>query len=213
MAHEELAWLASVELALETAANGPELAAIAAVLKKHDIVALSDEIYSAFCYGCEFVSFGEVYENTLVMDGFSKSHAMTGWRLGYAAGPEELIEAMTKYQQFTFVCAPAPVQAAGIVALRTDVSEQIAVYAKKRDLIYSGLIAAGYEVEKPDGAFYILPKVPRGTDVEFVGECVKNNLLVIPGSVFSEKATHFRIAYTAPEEKIREGLEILRRLR
>ncbi len=190
-----------------------EMQAVADVLKPHGITAISDEIYSAFCYDEPFVSFSEVYDNTLVMSGFSKSHAMTGWRLGYAAGPEELIQAMTKFQQFTFVCAPSMVQIAGVQALRTDIGSHVDEYRRKRDFMYQGLVDAGYEVEKPGGAFYILPRVPEGDDVSFVEKCIASNLLLIPGSVFSEQHTHFRIAYPAADETLERGLEILRKMK
>ncbi len=190
-----------------------ELEAVAEVLTPRGIVAISDEIYAEFCYAEGFVSLAELYPQTLLLGGFSKSHALTGWRVGYAVGPGELIQAMTKFQQFTFVCAPTPFQVAAVKALETDMSESVAAYRRKRDLIYSGLIAAGYEVEKPDGAFYIFPRVPWGTDEEFVARCIENSLLVIPGSVFSERHTHFRIAYAAADQTIERGLEVLRRLR
>lgn len=190
-----------------------ELQAVANVLNKHGILAISDEIYELFCYDEPFVSFRQVYDNTLVLGGFSKSHAMTGWRVGYAAGPADLIAAMTKFQQFTFVCAPSMAQIGAVEAMKTDMSDAVADYRERRDMVYNGLLEADYEVEKPGGAFYIFPKVPWGTDEEFVAECIKNNLLVIPGSVFSEKHTHFRIAYPATRETIRKGLEVLKGLR
>ena len=190
-----------------------ELQAVAAMLDKHGLLAISDEIYEIFCYDQEFVSFREVYDHTLLLGGVSKSHAMTGWRLGYAAGPEELIAAMTKFQQFTFVCAPSVSQMAGVTALQTDMSSYVASYKAKRDRIYQGLLDAGYEVEKPGGAFYIFPRVPWGDDMAFVAACIESNLLVIPGSVFSEQHTHFRIAYPAADQTIDQGLQVLRRLK
>ncbi len=190
-----------------------ELAAISEVLKRHDLVAISDEIYDLFAYDTAFCSLGDLYDNTLVLRGFSKSHAMTGWRVGYAAGPEELLQAMTKFQQFTYVCAPSICQAATIEAIKTDMSRYADEYCKKRDKIYEGLVSAGYDVQKPGGAFYIFPKVPWGNDSSFVETCIANNLLVIPGSVFSEKKTHFRISYAASNETIDRGIEILKRLR
>ncbi len=191
-----------------------ELAALAEVVKKHDIIAIADEIYEFFCYDGPFVPMRELApEHTLTVGGWSKSHAMTGWRMGWAAGPAELIQAMTKFQQFSFVCAPAPFQIAAAAALDFDMTGPIQAYKKKRDLIYNGLIDAGYEVVKPQGAFYIFPKAPWGTGGEFVEECIKNNLLVIPGNCFSEKDTHFRIAYPAKDETIVKGLEVLKKLR
>jgi len=189
-----------------------ELAKIAALAREQDVVLLSDEIYDCFVYDGVLPSVGALYPKTLVMGGFSKSHAMTGWRLGYAAGPAEIIQEMTKLQQFSFVCAPSFAQYAGVAALGVDTSSYRDAYRKKRDTAYAGLKDAGYEVELPGGAFYIFPKTPWGTDMEFVAEAIRNELLIIPGSVFSEKNTHFRISYAAADETIEKGLEILRKL-
>lgn len=191
-----------------------ELQAVADLVRKHDIVAIADEIYEYYCYDAPFVRLRDLCrENTLTLGGFSKSHAMTGWRIGWAAGPEKLVQAMTKFQQFSFVCAPAPFQAAAAAAVDYDMSAQIADYKRKRDLLYDGLTAAGYETTRPGGAFYMFVKAPWGTGAEFVEECIKNNLLVIPGNCFSERDTHFRIAYPARDETILAGLDILKRLR
>ena len=186
---------------------------LSAILYKHGIIAISDEIYDIFCYDTPYASIAEYYkESTLILKGFSKSHAMTGWRLGYAAGPKEIIQTMAKFQQFTFVCAPSIAQVAGLTALKTDMSAFVEQYKHKRDLIYNGLLEIGFNVIKPGGAFYIFPEAPRGTGEEFVAECIANNLLVIPGKVFSEKNTHFRISYAAKDETIIAGLEILKKL-
>ena len=189
-----------------------ELPAIAALAKENDLIVISDEIYDCFTYEGDCKSIGEIHPRTLVMGGFSKSHAMTGWRLGYTAGPADIVQEMTKLQQFSFVCAPSFAQESGIVALETDTSAFFDAYRCKRDMIYEGLKDAGYEVQKPGGAFYIFPKVPWGTDYEFVAEAIRNELLIIPGSVFSERTTHLRISYAAADETIRAGLEVLRRL-
>ncbi len=189
-----------------------ELPKIAALAKKHNLVVISDEIYDFFSYEGPRKSIAAIYPNTLLMGGFSKSHAMTGWRLGYVAGPKEIVAEMTKLQQFSFVCAPSFAQVAGVTALETDTSPFREQYRAKRDLIYNGLRDAGYEVQKPEGAFYIFPKAPWGTDQEFVAEAIRNELLIIPGSVFSERATHLRISYAATDETIRRGLDVLRRI-
>jgi len=190
-----------------------ELEQVAVLLRKHDIIAISDEIYESYCYDSPFVSIREVaHEHTVVLGGFSKSHAMTGWRVGWAAGPEALIQAMTKFQQFSFVCAPAPFQVAAAHAIEHDMSTEMKDYSRKRDLLYNGLIDAGYEVNKPGGSLYVFPKVPWGTGATFVEECIKNNLLVIPGNCFSERDTHFRAVFAARDETILQGLEILKKL-
>ena len=189
-----------------------ELPRIVELARAHDLTVISDEIYDAFSYDGPVKSIGALYSKTLVMGGFSKSHAMTGWRLGYSTGPEDVIQEMTKLQQFSFVCAPSFAQISGVVALDVDPSPYVEAYRRKRDLIYSGLKDAGYDVTQPRGAFYIFPKAPWGTDHEFVAEAIRNNLLVIPGSVFSEKATHFRISYAATEDTIERGVDVLRQL-
>lgn len=186
-----------------------ELKALAEVAKKQNLLLISDEIYRDYAYDSPILSMADYYENTLVMGGFSKSHAMTGWRLGYVAGPEPIIAAMTKLQQFTYVCAPSFAQVAAAAVVGHPMTERLEEYGQKRNRIYEGLVSAGYEVARPGGAFYIFPKVPWGTDMEFVEEAIRNKLLIIPGSVFSEANTHFRISYAAEDDTIDRGLEIL----
>ncbi|MEP9410309.1 MAG: aminotransferase class I/II-fold pyridoxal phosphate-dependent enzyme [Candidatus Brocadia sp.] len=185
-----------------------ELKDIAALARKHNILIISDEIYHDYDYNHEFDSIGRYYEKTLILDGFSKSFAMTGWRMGYAAGPANIISEMIKLQQYTFVCAPSPAQYAVAKSLDTDLSKYIADYKKKRDLMYDGL-KGKYHMVKPGGAFYLFPQVPWGTDEEFVTSAIQKNLLIIPGSVFSERHTHFRISYAASEETLKRGIDIL----
>ena len=125
---------------------------------------------------------------------------------------QEVIEQMTKIQQYTFVCAPAPFQKAAIAAMDYDVSDLVDIYRNKRDLLYSGL-KDNFELVKPGGAFYAFVKAPDGsTATEFVEKAIANNVLIIPGNVFSEKDTHFRISYATSNDKIRQGVEILRSL-
>ena len=189
-----------------------ELKEIARITDKHNVFIISDEIYSLFNYDNPHLSMATYSDNCLLLGGFSKSHSLTGWRLGYALGPEELIAEMIKLQQYTFVCAPSFAQSAALTAMDIDTSARRDDYRRKRDLIYTGLRDLGYTVEKPSGAFYIFPQVPWGTDEEFVTEAIKNKLLIIPGSVFSERNTHFRISYAAEDKTIKDGLEILKKL-
>jgi len=188
--------------------------AVAKIAAKKKIIVLSDEIYEKFCYEGDCPSIANYYERVLLLRGFSKSYAMSGWRLGYAAVNETLknvIEEMTKIQQYTFVCAPSPFQKAAMAALDYDVSSFVAAYRKKRDLIYEGL-KDKFELVRPGGAFYVFVKSPAKTATEFVEKAIANNVLIIPGNVFSEKDTHFRISYATSDEKIKRGIEILRRL-
>ena len=172
---------------------------------------VSDEIYSSFCFDSALASPASYNDRTLVIDGFSKSHGMTGWRLGYIHGPAEIIDTMIKLQQYTFVCAPQPMQWAGAVAMDVPMDSYMADYRRKRDLIYEGL-AGKYEVTKPGGAFYIFPKAPKGTGTEFVTRAIENKLLIIPGSIFSRADTHFRISFAASDDTLRRGIEVLRNL-
>ncbi|HEV3137817.1 MAG TPA: aminotransferase class I/II-fold pyridoxal phosphate-dependent enzyme, partial [Pirellulales bacterium] len=148
------------------AASDAEIRALAQLAAERNIALVSDEIYSLFSYDEPFVSPARYNPQTLVIDGFSKSYGMTGWRLGYAHGPAEIIQQMIKLQQYTFVCAPQPAQWAGIVALDVDMQSHIDDYRRKRDLIVAGL-ADDYEVVKPGGAFYVFPKTPWGTGDQF----------------------------------------------
>jgi aspartate aminotransferase/aminotransferase len=184
---------------------------LAILARERNVLLLSDEIYSAFCYDAPFCSPAEFNEDVLVFDGFSKTHGMTGWRLGYCHGPRRLIEEMIKVQQFSFVCAPSMVQHAGVAALDFDVTPYVESYRKKRDRIYQGL-KDRFEIAHPDGAFYMFPKAPSGTGSEFVAEAIRNNLLCIPGSVFSRRDTHFRLSYATDDRTLDRGIEILNRL-
>jgi aspartate/methionine/tyrosine aminotransferase len=184
---------------------------LALLARERHILLFSDEIYSAFCYDAPYHSPAEFNEDVLVFDGFSKAYGMTGWRLGYVHGPKRVIEEMIKLQQFTFVCAPSIVQYAGIAALDCNTSEFAAAYRRKRDLVYAGL-KDRFEFMNPGGAFYIFPKAPWGTASEFVAEAIRNNLLIIPGNVFSNQDTHFRISYAAADQTIERGIDILNRL-
>jgi aspartate aminotransferase/aminotransferase len=188
-----------------------QLQAIAAVCRKHGITVIADEIYRLFAYA-PMTSMAEVYENTLVLVGHSKTFAMTGWRLGYACGPREIVEAMTKVQQYSFVCAPSIVQWAALAGPQVDHAPNIAAYTRKRDLMIS-ILRPTFEIGSPDGAFYLWAKAPKGmTGTKFVEQAIANNCLIIPGAVFSERDTHFRICYTVPDEKLRQGAELLCRL-
>jgi aspartate aminotransferase/aminotransferase len=191
-----------------------QIKAVAEIAAEKKITILSDEIYNKFCYDGECSSVAEYYDRVLILQGFSKSYAMSGWRLGYAAAGgllKDIVEAMTKMQQYTFVCAPSPFQKAAIAALDYDVSGFVKAYRKKRDLIYEGL-KDKFKMVKPGGAFYAFVKSPMKTATEFVEKAIANNVLIIPGNVFSEKDTHFRISYATSDEKIEQGIEILRKL-
>jgi aspartate aminotransferase/aminotransferase len=193
------------------AATPDEIEGLTKLAAEKQVALLSDEIYRQFCYDEPFLSPARFNEQTIVIDGFSKSYAMTGWRLGFVHGPAAVIDTMIKLQQYSFVCAPQPAQWAGAVAMDVDISEHIDAYRRKRDMIYDGLSDL-YEIVKPGGAFYAFPKAPWGTGSEFVAEAVKRNLLIIPGDIFSDRNTHFRLSYAADDRTIERGIEVLREL-
>lgn len=181
---------------------------------EQNILLLSDEIYDVFQYGEPGSAFPSPLRHTadaLLMRGFSKTYAMTGWRLGYAVGPAAILEQMTKLQQYSFVCAPSMTQMAGVLALDIDMSGHVADYAAKRDRVVQTL-SPHYELTAPGGAFYAFPKVPERlglTGTQFVEKAVAQNLLIIPGNVFSQQDTHFRLSYACDDATLGRGLDIL----
>ncbi len=192
-------------------ASPDDVRAIADLASKHDLLVVSDEIYNLMSYdGPSPSPVRFAPERTLLLRGFGKSYGMTGWRMGFAAGPRALVGEMAKLQQYTFVCAPQPAQHACITALATDVSEHINNYRRKRNLVASAL-AGRFEFVRPAGGFYIFPKAPPAfaNSNAFVETVIKHNVLVIPGNAFSRRDTHFRISYALPDEKITAGCQVL----
>lgn len=184
------------------------LAGIAEVCRRRGVPVLSDEIYRAFAYA-PMTSMAELYEHTLVLAGHSKAYGMTGWRLGYAAGPRHLIQAMATVQQYSFVCAPSIAQHAALACPQVDLSGPIERYRRKRDLMVD-VLGRRFELAAPDGAFYLWLRVPAGmTGTAFVEEAIRRNVLVIPGNVFSERDDHVRICYTVGDDALREGAQRL----
>lgn len=193
-----------------------QIKAIAEIARKHDIILLSDEIYDMFCYESKSLCIGHYYDKTVLLKGFSKTYGMTGWRLGYAACSEAmapLMESMLMIQQYTFVCAPTPFQLALPVAMEQDMHSYIETYRNKRDALYDGLKKT-FKLHKPGGAFYMFVEKPQryATATDFVKDAIAHNVLIIPGNVFSERDSHFRMCYTTTEDKIRQGAEVLCRL-
>lgn len=192
-------------------ASEAEIRSLAQLAAEKNVALISDEIYRLFCYDQPFVSPARYNDQTIVIDGFSKTYGLTGWRVGFAHGPSEIIAQMIKLQQYTFVCAPQPAQWASAVALTVDMQTQVASYRAKRDKLVLAL-QDDYEIVKPGGAFYVFPRAPWGTASEFVAEAIKNELLVIPGNIFSRRDTHFRISYAASDATLDRGIEVLQRI-
>jgi aspartate aminotransferase/aminotransferase len=189
-------------------ASPAETRGLAELAGRRGVALVSDEIYRGFCYDEPFVSPARWNAKTIVIDGFSKSHAMTGWRLGFAHGPAAVIDEMTKLQQYTFVCAPQPVQWAGLTALTEPMDEHVAAYRQKRDFMYEGL-RNDFDLVRPGGAFYLFPRAPGGDATAFVKRAIASNVLVIPGNIFSRQDTHFRISYAADQATLQRGVEAL----
>jgi aspartate aminotransferase/aminotransferase len=192
-------------------ASAGEMQGLARLCRERNVLLISDEVYRAFCYDHPFASPATWNDKVLVVDGFSKAHGMTGWRLGFAHGPARLIQEMAKLQQFSFVCAPSPMQYAGVVALDQDLSAHQEAYRRKRDLVVAAL-SDDFDLPAPEGAFYAFPRAPWGTATEFVAEAIRRNLLIIPGNVFSRRDTHFRISYAVDDTTLKRGLDVLREL-
>jgi len=191
-----------------------EVEQAARIAKKHDLLLISDEIYDRLCYdGPHSCPLPLAPENTVILRGFGKTYGMTGWRMGYAAGPAAIIGEMTKLHQYTYVCAPSMAQSAVLTALDTDVSHHREAYARKRDLVCS-LLSPSFELVRPSGGFYVFPKAPAhfACATEFCETAAGQSVLVIPGNAFSTRDTHFRISYATSDAMIRRGCEVLCRL-
>ncbi len=189
--------------------------------RRRNVLLISDEIYDEFCYertprdgGVWCPSPLSVSPDVLLLRGFSKTYGMTGWRMGFAAGPKAIIDQMAKLQQYSFVCAPSMVQAAGEIALGVDMSEHVHAYQRKRDRVIERL-SPYYPLSTPGGAFYAFPQVPPTlglTGAQFVERAIANNLLIIPGSVFSKRDTHFRLCYACDDAMLDRGMDVLVKL-
>ena len=189
-----------------------DLEAAARLADEAGALVISDEIYDEFVYDGPFVSPGRFSSNVLVLGGFSKTFGIPGWRLGYTLGPEEIVDTMRTLQQFTFVCAPTPLQRALLETWGLDMSDWIDSYRRKRDMVAEVLDPA-FQLVKPGGSFYAFPAFPEGADPgEFHKRALERKLLFVPGSAFSARSTHFRISFAAEDDKLRTGLELLNEL-
>ena len=200
--------------------NREELEAIAKIVIEKDIFVISDEIYSELSYAGEHVSIASLpgmRERTVVINGFSKSYAMTGWRLGYACGPKEIIEQMTKVHQFAIMCAPTTSQYAAVEALKNgdpDVAEMREAYNNRRRFVVSSLREMGLSCFEPLGAFYVFPCIKEFgmTSDEFATRLLQEEkLAVVPGTAFGDCGEGFlRISYAYSIEQLKTALERLK---
>lgn len=204
-----------------------DLEAIAEVIIKHDIYVISDEIYSELTYKEKHVSIVEIpgmVERTILINGFSKAYAMTGWRLGYACGPEAIITQMLKIHQFAIMCAPTTSQYAAVEALRNgddDVDEMREAYNQRRRYLMHAFKEMGLECFEPFGAFYVFPCIKEFgmTSDEFAVKFLQEEkVAVVPGTAFGDCGEGFlRISYAASMDNIKTAMkrlaEFIERLR
>jgi aminotransferase len=194
---------------------------VAEIAQKHDLLVISDEIYDRLVYGVEhtcFASLPGMRERTILLGGFSKSYAMTGWRIGYAAAPAEVMAAMRKVHQYTIMSAPTTAQIAALEALRhgeEEVERMRQEYDRRRRLIVGGLNAIGLPCFEPRGAFYAFPSIAASgmTSEEFSLRLLEEEkVAVVPGSAFGAGGEGFvRCSYATAYEKIEEALERMAR--
>ena len=197
--------------------DAEDLEKIAKILREKQIIILSDEIYAELTYGRRHVSIAslpEMWERTVVVSGFSKAYAMTGWRLGYICAPAPLAKQMLKLHQYAIMCAPTTAQLAAITALRDcdeDVAAMTAEYDRRRRLIYNGLRDIGVESFEPEGAFYIYPHIGKFglSSEEFCEKLLyEHRCAIVPGIAFGAAGEGFaRISYAYSVKHINQALE------
>jgi len=198
-----------------------KLTQIAEVAHRHKLLVISDEIYAKLVYGVEHTCFATLpgmKESTVLLSGFSKAYAMTGWRIGYAAAPKEIISAMTKIHQYTIMCAPTMAQVAAIEALKSgeaSTAEMVEDYNKRRLVIIKGLNDIGLPCFEPRGAFYAFPSIKDTgmTSEEFAeGLLTEEKVAVVPGSAFGQCGEGYvRCCYATALADIEEALSRMKR--
>ncbi|MBF0570007.1 MAG: aminotransferase class I/II-fold pyridoxal phosphate-dependent enzyme [Candidatus Omnitrophica bacterium] len=199
-----------------TSYNKKELLAIAKVVEKLDLLVLSDEVYDELTYDFEhtpFVTLPGMKERTIYFNGFSKAYAMTGFRLGWAAGPEKLIAGMTKIHQYTMLCAPITSQLAAIEAMKNGGAEVQAMkkeYNRRRNYIIASLNELGLKCHVPQGAFYAFPSIKSTgmSSMNFAKDLLeKEKVALVPGTAFSPHGEGFvRISYASSYDNLREAV-------
>ena len=194
-----------------------QLMDIANFAQEHDLIVISDEIYGDLTYGGErhvcFAGLPGMKDRTILLNGFSKAYAMTGWRIGYAMSNPAIISAMTKIHQYTMLCAPITAQIAAVEALRHGekyMKKMVSEYDKRRRLIYDGLTNAGLKCFEPKGAFYIFPDITSTglTSEEFAEQLLmKEHVALVPGTAFGQCGEGYvRCSYATSVPKISEAI-------
>jgi aminotransferase len=198
-----------------------ELQAIADIVIKHDLLVITDEIYAELTYDEEFTSIASLEgmkERTIIISGFSKGFAMTGWRLGYICAPTEIAKAMLKIHQYTMMCAPTMAQYGAIEALQNgqhDVEEMRKSYRRRRNYMVKSLNQIGLECHSPGGAFYVFPSIKKtGLSSEEFAEqlLLEERVAVVPGNVFGKGGEgHIRCSYASSMESLEESIKRISR--
>jgi len=189
-----------------------DLRVLAEIAKDKGLIIISDEIYEDYIYVGKHFSIGSVYENTVSLWGFSKTYAMTGWRLGYLTGPEIFMDRVHELLQYLYFSPPSIPQIAAIKALRLGPpKEEISKFKEKRAYILENL-SDKFRIQSADGAFYIFIKPPRGAVDKFLGDAIKKKLFMLPGKVFSRTNTHVRISYSVDLDTVKKAVKILNEL-
>ena len=198
-----------------------ELEELVPVIIEHDLFVISDEIYSELTYDnkhCSIASLPGMKERTVTINGFSKAFAMTGWRLGYACAPKEIMKQMIKLHQFAIMCAPTNSQFAAIEALRNcddDVDRMVEAYNQRRRFLLNSFKEMGIDCFEPFGAFYVFPSIAKFgmTSEEFANRLLREQkLAVVPGTAFGECGEGFvRISYAYSIENLKQGMDRIRK--
>ena len=193
-----------------------ELHEIVELCRSKNIILITDEIYDLFYYEGDRLPTPASYSNLdgaeiVLIRGFGKTYGCTGWRVGYAAGPENIIEAMIKLQQFSFVCAPSVAQEALANFSECDMSKNIKIYRSRRDRVIQKLSTIS-DLVIPEGAFYAFIPLKNETGKDFAKRAFEKSVLVVPGGEFSSRDTHFRISFAVNDGILDRGLDIIKAL-
>ena len=208
-------------------ATAEQCAGLRALCKARGVLLITDEIYDEFVFSESLTDHAhsapdharcpsparepDAHEGVLLIRGFGKTYGCTGWRLGYASGPRVIIDEMAKLQQYTFVCAPAPLQAGVAACFDTDMSEHVAEYQRRRDMVVERL-GPLTSIAHPGGAFYAFLEIPERlgmSGTEFAERMIERRVLVIPGGAFSPRDTHARISFATDPDKLDQGLDAI----
>lgn len=184
---------------------------LADIAKKNSLLVISDEIYKDYAFHVPHFSIASIYSNTVTMGGFSKGHSMTGWRIGYLCGPQDVIQGVNKLLQYCVFSSSSISQYAALEAVKQPAPTDH--YTQKRDFITRELKRIGFDIKGGQGAFYLFLRTPNDIDgVEFAHLAAQENLIIVPGSAFSSRRNYFRISYGAPMADLKKSIPVFEKL-